>query len=266
LIVCVLISEGVGPAATLSEHAIPVVADLPGVGQNLWDQIFFNVLRSITVPSTGAYLITAIHQAIALQQYSTNASGPYSSAGGYLSFEKLPLNYRANFSSRTEAALSEFPFDWPEIEYIATGFPSGNPDFPTIGAISGTLLTPSSRGNVTILSASILDQPIIDLGWLTDPADEEVMVAAFKRVREAWDSPALVGIIAGPEIAPGTNINTNADILAVVDSQANVFGVQGLRVVDISVFPFSLPGHPQASVYMFAEKIADEISKTREAY
>jgi choline dehydrogenase len=137
-----------------------------------------------------------------------------------------------------------------------------------------------------------LDQPIIDLGWLTDPADEEVMVAAFKRVREAWDSPALVGIIAGPEIAPGTNINTNADILnfikqnaqpiwhasstcsmgktpgrgAVVDSQANVFGVQGLRVVDISVFPFSLPGHPQASVYMFAEKIADEISKTREAY
>lgn len=261
-----LISEGVGPAATLSEHAIPVVADLPGVGQNLWDQIFFNVLRSITVPSTGAYLITAIQQAIALQQYSTNASGPYSSAGGYLSFEKLPLNYRANFSSRTEAALSEFPFDWPGIEYIATGFPSGNPDFPTIGAISGTLLTPSSRGNVTILSASILDQPIIDLGWLTDPADEEVMVAAFKRVREAWDSPALVGIIAGPEIAPGTNINTNADILAVVDSQANVFGVQGLRVVDISVFPFSLPGHPQASVYMFAEKIADEISKTREAY
>jgi choline dehydrogenase len=39
-----------------------------------------------------------------------------------------------------------------------------------------------------------------------------------------------------------------------------------LRVVDISVFPFSLTGHPQASVYMFAEKIADEISKTRKAY
>ncbi|RYN19143.1 Versicolorin B synthase [Alternaria arborescens] len=287
-----LMISGVGPAATLSQHAIPVVADIPGVDQNLSDQIFFNVLRSITVPSTGAYLSTATQQAIALQQYSTNASGPYSSAGGYLSFEKLPLNCRANFSSRTEAALSGFPSDWPEIEYFASGFPSGDTDFPTIGAISGTLLTPSSRGSVAIRSASILDQPIIDLGWLTDSVDEEVMVAAFKRVREVWDSPALVGVIAGPEIAPDPNINTTADILnfikqnaqpiwhasstcsmgktpgrgAVVDSRANVFGVQGLRVVDISVFPFSLTGHPQASVYMFAEKIADEISKTREAY
>jgi choline dehydrogenase len=50
---------------------------------------------------------------------------------------------------------------------------------------------------------------------------------------------------------------------AVVDSKARVFGVKGLRVVDNSVTPFSVPGHPQSSVYMLAEKIADDILKGR---
>lgn len=49
------------------------------------------------------------------------------------------------------------------------------------------------------------------------------------------------------------------DEMAVVDSKARVLGVEGLRVVDLSAFPFALPGHPQANVYMFAEKIAEDI-------
>jgi choline dehydrogenase len=46
---------------------------------------------------------------------------------------------------------------------------------------------------------------------------------------------------------------------AVVDSKARVFGVQGLRVVDASVFPFSMPGFPTTNVYIIAEKIAQDI-------
>jgi choline dehydrogenase len=49
--------------------------------------------------------------------------------------------------------------------------------------------------------------------------------------------------------------------MAVVDSKARVYGVKGLRVVDASAFPFLPPGHPQATVYMLAEKIADDIRK-----
>lgn len=276
---------GIGPASTLKSFSIPVLSDLPGVGQNLWDQIFFNVLRGITVPNTGTYLSTPAQQGAAVNQYKTDASGPYSSAGGYLSFEKLPAKSRSGFSARTQSLLAQFPGDWPEIEYIASGFPSGNANFSTIGAISGTILTPSSRGNVTIRSASVSDAPVINLGWLTDPADGEVLVAAFKRVREAWNSPAIAGIVAGPELVPGDAVASDADILtfirgaaqpiwhasstcamgkngdagAVIDSKARVFGVQGLRVVDNSATPFSVPGHPTSSLYMLAEKIADNI-------
>jgi choline dehydrogenase len=53
------------------------------------------------------------------------------------------------------------------------------------------------------------------------------------------------------------------DTLAVVDSKARVFGVEGLRVVDASAFPFLAPGHPQSGVYMLAEKIADDIMSGR---
>jgi len=91
--------------------------------------------------------------------------------------------------------------------------------------------------------------------------------------------------MAGPELSPGAAIETDEQILeyvrdnamqiwhgsatckmgaaqdpmAVLDSHAKVRGVQSLRVVDISSFPFALPGHPQSSVYMLAEKIADDI-------
>ncbi|KAL6160585.1 hypothetical protein ACJQWK_02266 [Exserohilum turcicum] len=282
-----LMLSGIGPADTLATHGIPVVSNLSGVGQNLWDQIFFNVLRGLAVPNTGTYLSTPAQTALAVQQYHANASGPYSSAGGYLAFEKLPPKYRTGFSSRTAKLQDAFPKDWPEIEYIASGFPSGSSEYPTIGAISATLLTPASRGNVTISSASIADPPVINLGWLTDPADGEVLVAAFKRIREVWGSRAIANYVVGPEIAPGAAVVSDADILtfirgavqpiwhasstcamgksakdgAVVDSKGRVFGVSGLRVVDNSVVPFSLPGHPQSSLYMLAEKIAEDMRR-----
>lgn len=121
--------------------------------------------------------------------------------------------------------------------------------------------------------------------WLTDPADvdAQVAVAAFRRIRQAWAS--IENVTIGPEIIPRPAVQSDDEILnyirnvsiplyhagatcamgkkgdlgAVLDSQARVFGVQRLRVVDLSAVPFSPPGHPQATVYMLAEKIADII-------
>jgi choline dehydrogenase len=127
------------------------------------------------------------------------------------------------------------------------------------------------------------------MAWLTDPADAELAIAAFKRCRQAWASPAISSIKLGPEIAPGPAVVTDEEILVwirpnvqqqwhasstnkmgkagdpttVVDGKARVSGVKRLRVVDNSAIPFSIPGHPSGTVYMFAEKIADEIKNGR---
>ena len=92
-------------------------------------------------------------------------------------------------------------------------------------------------------------------------------------------------VVTGPELYPGPNITSDADLsaavqrsaqtiwhacgtnkmgkdgdeMAVVDSKARVIGVEGLRVVDASAFPFLPPGQPQSVVYALAEKIAEGI-------
>jgi choline dehydrogenase-like flavoprotein len=99
----------------------------------------------------------------------------------------------------------------------------------------------------------------------------------FKRMRQAFQSDAMAPVIIGDEYNPGTQVQTDDQILewiknnvmtlwhaactckmgtsddemAVVDSQARVYGVDGLRVVDASAFPFLPPGHPQSTVCKF---------------
>ena len=148
------------------------------------------------------------------------------------------------------------------------------------------MLSPFSRGNVTLHSADATDQPIINPNWLTDPCDKEFAIAAFKRTRQIWG--AMSEIVSGEEYRPGLDVQSDEAILdwirqdsltiwhasatckmgtrdddgAVVDSKARVCGVDKLRVVDASAFPFLPPGHPQSTVYMLAEKIADGIKQS----
>lgn len=119
-----------------------------------------------------------------------------------------------------------------------------------------------------------MDLPIINPNWLGDPADQEVAISIFKRIREAFTSKAMSPIVLGEEYYPGNHVQSDSDILeyiknnvmtlwhaactckmgtsedkmAVIDSQARVFGVENLRVVDASSFPFLPPGHPQSTV------------------
>lgn len=99
------------------------------------------------------------------------------------------------------------------------------------------------------------------------------MIAIFKRVRQAFQSDAMAPTVIGEEYYPGPAVQSDEEILkyihdnvmtlwhpagtckmgtrddagAVVDSEARVFGVQGLRVVDASALPFLPPGHPQST-------------------
>jgi choline dehydrogenase len=286
-----LMVSGIGPQATLQSNGISVIKNLPGVGQGLQDHVMFGITHPVNVITATRLQVDTLYAVEALGEYFIQ-QGPLTSPGfGIVGFEKLPASVRGNLSSTTLAALANFPANFPEVQYfsvdgIVNGLHSASDqnvaDGNNYGAIAGALVAPVSRGSVTISSSSINDPPVIDLGYLTDPADQEVAVALFKRVRQAW---ANSNIATGPELAPGAQVATDGDILnyirntvapvwhaastcrmgnssdvsAVVDSHARVWGVKSLRVVDASIFPVLPPGHPQSACYMVAERIADFI-------
>ena len=279
-------SLGIGPRAALQANNIPVIADLPGVGQNLQDPVSINAVNFINTPNGASIVFDPAREPEARRQYEEEAAGPYSSAAGYISYERIPQGLRQTLSLRTRTKLATYGSEWPELQYIVGTFLA--PNGSSMGAMSTTITTAFSRGSVTISSASMSDPPVIDLGWFTDPADGEMLTAGLKRLREAWNTTTARSIRLGTEdFLPPADITSDADILnylkananqiwhasstcamgklgdrqAVVDSRARVFGVDNLRVVDISIIPFSLPGHPQASVYMIAEKIVDDIRR-----
>jgi choline dehydrogenase-like flavoprotein len=164
--------------------------------------------------------------------------------------------------------------------------------------ILGAMVAPLSRGNVTLRSSNPLIKPAVNPNWLSHPADQEVAVAWYRRMREVFATPDYAAQLEKPgvEAYPGLDKSSDEELLAVIrdsamtvwhaagtcrmgkskvesgvkvrvdemdviDTEAKVFGVDGLRVVDASSFPLLPPGHPMSTIYALAEKIADKIIK-----
>ncbi|CAL8584875.1 hypothetical protein XPA_010458 [Xanthoria parietina] len=279
--------SGVGPAPTLRQHNIPIIADRSGVGQNMQDHIYFGPSYRVNAPTFSAFS-NPTFAAQAAQDFNENASGLYTNpTTDVLAWEKVPDSFRSAFSPQTLAALATFPPDWPELEYLSLGaylgyqqnLATGDPnDGYNYASLAASIVAPLSRGNLTVASADTATPPLINPNWLTHPADLAVAVAGFKRIRKFWDTDSMRRFRVGEEESfPGLAIQTDAqieeivkrssntiyhaactckmgranDTMAVVDVGGRVFGTRGLRVVDASVFPLLPPGHPQATVYGF---------------
>lgn len=290
-----LMISGIGPKQKLRELKIPVLVDLPGVGQNLWDHPYFATAYRVNIPTTSTGLNNATVTAEAVQAYLKDNAGPLtiSPTSGMFGWEKIPRVYRANLSTTAlEALESNFPNDWPELEFLsASGVLGYNTNYETADPVDGynyasmatALVAPLSRGNVTINSTRMRDPPLINPNWLTDPTDVEVAIAAFRRQRDVWGH--MSNLTIGEEQIPGPSVQSDKEILefirkgvgpvwhaaatckmgkssdkfAVVDSSMRVFGTRNLRVMDASAFPFLPPGHPQSTLYALSEKLASEI-------
>ncbi|KAI2467481.1 hypothetical protein F4781DRAFT_444255 [Annulohypoxylon bovei var. microspora] len=291
-----LMVSGVGPADILKKFDIPIVADRPGVGQNLEDHVMYGPSYRVqldTILGETSDPATAIPN---LVEYFTRARGPLTHSGtDYVACEKIP---RDMLSKEATAVLSELPNSFPDVEYMSMDAYYGDYASPMfIGAPKDgynyvTLLVAPmalrSRGTVTIKSADTADLPVVDPNWLTDPIDQEVAVAGFKKARQLFSTKAIKAVLADPEEhSPGPAVETDEQILdtiwktlsalfhasatcrmgkiddpdAVVDTSCRVIGVSGLRIVDTSSFAMLPSGHPQALVYALAEKIADEIKR-----
>ncbi|KAG6359546.1 hypothetical protein INS49_013067 [Diaporthe citri] len=286
-----LMVSGIGPRATLEEHGIEVIQDSPGVGQNMKDHVLFGSTYRVNVV-TGSAFGNPEQRALFEEQYA-HGNGPMTNPGiDILGWERLPRN---NLTNSTISTLdSTFSADWPEVEYLpnggyfgnATNFQTNQPqdEYQYASVIAGLVAT-LSTGNVTIQSNDTADHPIINPNWLSHPVDMEVAIAAFKRTRQVWESPAMQPLLVGEEYFPGPGFVTDEDIwrhiqasfspifhaactcrmgpegdsMAVLDAQARVRGVEGLRVVDASSLPILPPGHPMSVIYALAEKIVDDI-------
>lgn len=278
-----LMVSGVGPAATLQQHGIPVIADRRGVGQNMQDHIYFGASSRVNGVTFSSFSDPAF-AAEAAKEFNEKAAGPYTNpTTDVLAWEKVPPSLRLRLSNSTRAKLAQFPEDWPELEYLSLGaylgyqqnLATGDPnDGFNYASLAVSIVAPVSRGNLTIASADAADMPVINPNWLTDRTDVEVAVAGFKRMREFWRTQSMRSFTLGDEAFPGVKIQSDAqieDIIkkslntiyhaactcsmgrlndrnAVVDNHSKVIGVQGLRVVDASTFPILPPGHPQATV------------------
>ncbi|KAL2848340.1 hypothetical protein BJX68DRAFT_267781 [Aspergillus pseudodeflectus] len=290
-----LMVSGVGPKDQLEEHGISVVAERPGVGQNLWDHPFFAPSYRVNVETFTRLANDFGYLASSSLDFILNHSGPLTNpVADFIAWEKIPDNLRSNFSLETQDSLAKFPSDWPEAEYMSGAGYVGNfsnlletqpKDGYQYASILGVLITPTSRGNITLHSADTSDAPLINPNWLSTRSDQELAIALFKRIRAAFTSDAMKPVVIGDEYNPGLATQSDEQILnwirdnvmtlwhpactckmgvkgdemAVVDNKARVFGVGRLRVVDASAFPFLPPGHPQSTVYMLAEKIAEDI-------
>lgn len=302
-----LMLSGIGPTDELSEHGIGQIVSAPGVGQNMWDHVLFGPSYSVKFPTVGSMLLRPVALASALVDYVTKAIGPLTYIADILGWEKLSKldNYRNKFSESTLNALATFPDDWPEVEYIAADAYAGNFRHPLAQqplngkkyvSILGAMVAPLSRGNITLKSGNPLAAPAINPNWLSDPADQELAIAWYRRMREIFTTKDVASQLeeVGVEQYPGLDNDSDEEILAVirdsaitvwhasstcrmgksvlkngikervdemdvVDSEAKVFGVDGLRIVDASIFPFLPPGHPQSTIYALAEKISEAI-------
>ncbi|KAL2350321.1 oxidoreductase [Cryomyces antarcticus] len=257
-----LMVSGVGPKATLDKFNIPVVKNLPGVGQNMQDHLFFAMVYKMNV-ITGASMLDPTFATAAEAEYNNHHTGILTNTGAdYFAWEKVPSSF--NLSSAARSDLASFPADWPNYEVVIADLPFA--PGANYGQGIGMLNSQTARGSITISSTDTADSPLINTQTLATATDREVAVAAVKLIpgpNVATDDQILTWLLANA--GPGYHasctciMGKSSDPMAVVDTSFKVFGLSGLRVVDTSSFALLPPGHPLALVYALAEKAADLI-------
>jgi choline dehydrogenase len=260
--------SGIGPAALLQQHGIPVVQDLP-VGENLQDhlqlRLAFRVNNALTL---NTLLDSWWAKAKMALEYAFKRTGPLT----------MPPSQLGAFAKSDPAQAT------PNLEYHVQPISLdrfGEPPhkFPAFTA-SVCNIRPTSRGSVRITSNDPQAHPAIAPNYLATEEDRRLAVEAIRLTRRIVNESAALKCYAPVEFMPGPQFQSEAELVqaagqigttifhpvgtckmgraddptAVVDTQLRVRGIEGLRVIDASVMPTITSGNTNAPVMMIAER------------
>jgi choline dehydrogenase len=263
--------SGLGPGSLLKSHGINVVADLPGVGDDLNDHISGRIMLRCKEPIT-------------LNDAVRNWSGKLRHGLHYVltrrGYLAIPAVSSACFLRAHPASAT--PDSQCSISLFSAGTIGG--DLHPFPGVTGNcvLLRPESRGYVRIKSADPREAPAINPNYLSTQRDRETITAGVAAMRRIFQAPAMARYIA-EEIEPGAQCDNDDELLdfirrrgsttyhpvgtcrmgqddkAVVDERLRVRGFAGLRVIDASIMPAVVSGNTNAAAIMIGEKGADMI-------
>ena len=263
--------SGVGPGALLQSFGIPVVHDLPGVGENLQDHLQLRLTYRCTKPiTTNDDLNSWWRSARIGLQWLLKRSGPLA-----VGINQAGLFTRALHESAT-----------PDIQFhfaTLSADQAGAKPHPFSGfTFSVCQLRPTSRGVVRLRSTDPFAAPSMQPRYLSTDGDRRCALAGVRFARRLTATRAVSPFVAA-EYHPGPAAQTDDDLLAfarssgatifhpagtckmgsdpmaVVDDRLRVQGLGGLRVVDCSIMPTLVSGNTHAPVVMIAEKASDMI-------
>ncbi len=267
--------SGIGSGERLHDLEIPVVHELPGVGENLQDHLqirmVYKVSHTETLNKRANRLLGRLGMAV---QYALARRGPLAMAPS-----------QVGCFARSDASR-----ETPDLEYhiqpLSTEKLGANLHPFHAFTASVCNLRPQSRGSVHLSTASPQDAPGIRPNYLSAPYDRDVAVKAMRLTRRICAAPGLARF-EPEEFKPGADVESEADLLraagdiattifhpvgsckmgsdpmAVVDERLCVHGLEGLRVVDASIMPTITSGNTNSPTVMIAEKGAQMILEDR---
>lgn len=270
-----LMLSGIGPAAELARHNIPVLVDAPEVGANLADHLDISVMSAARERTPIGLAVSFAPRAIkAVWDFVTNRktgregelTSNVAEAGGFVRSD--PAQPRPNLQFHFLPAYLRDHGRKAAIGYGVT--------------LHVCDLAPKSRGRITLQSADPNISPRIEANYLSHPDDIGVLLAGLKLARKIFAAPAMANRLRH-EVLPGANVQTDAEMIAdiraraetiyhpvgtcrmgldagsVVDPMARVRGVDGLRVIDASIMPSIIAGNTNAPTMMIAQNVAEMI-------
>ncbi|MER2535005.1 MAG: choline dehydrogenase [Rhizobiaceae bacterium] len=267
-----LMLSGIGPASHLGRHGIAVVADRPGVGQNLQDHMELYIQQESLLPVTLHSVLNPLSKALIGARWLLFKTGP----GATNHFEAAAFVRSAPGVDYPDIQYHFLP---AAIRYDGRAAARGHGFQAHVGPMRS-----KSRGSVALRSADPWQKPVIRFNYMAHPDDWRDFRHCIRLTREIFSQPAF-DPYRGQELSPGAHVQDDdalddfirahaesayhpcgtcrmgapGDPASVVDPECRVIGVEALRVADSSIFPRITNGNLNAPSIMAGEKAADHM-------